>query len=174
MGVGIVVILVVVLCSIVKCGRCKPWLECCQDCCCAGCSRWLAAQSGTLGEGSVQSGSTVSSARSSTNSKRTRIPTKRVSKSSRTLPSPDTKSDSKAMKNESLVCWVCHLPDTDILTSCHHNFHYECLRVWYQTQSTCPACQQEILSHQSICVRCRQTSITVKLPPKAFCEGCSQ
>lgn len=39
-------------------------------------------------------------------------------------------------------CTICLENNTDVILSCHHKFHEECILIWFKNQATCPVCRQ--------------------------------
>jgi hypothetical protein len=38
------------------------------------------------------------------------------------------------------ICSICYTPNTNVQTTCLHNYHYECLNTWFHKKETCPYC----------------------------------
>lgn len=64
-------------------------------------------------------------------------------------PSPNASAiPRKTMQNfgktiNEVVCSICLMGDTNIITSCKHRFHRECINLWMTKEKNCPNCRAD-------------------------------
>lgn len=60
-------------------------------------------------------------------------------------------------------CSICLEPETNVITICHHNFHFNCLKEWTKHQESCPNCKGYCAYLKSRCPSCLQFTRPLKM-----------
>lgn len=45
---------------------------------------------------------------------------------------------------EKELCGICYVSMSNVVTTCNHQFCYTCLNEWYNINTNCPMCRNDI------------------------------
>ena len=69
------------------------------------------------------------------------------------------KADKNLINFKEKTCAICireYVQNENILTTpCEHEYHYNCIRVWFRTNNSCPICKFKIVKENLILKPCK-------------------